>query len=124
MLYIHGSVASRMLRALADGIQVCVTVTLVDGLVLARSAFHHSMNYRSVVVFGTAYAVEVINYVVCPLGLSNCPSGRIGRLTPGRKWLKPIDNFHKPRIAAKRRPGGVELELPVIGPARRLGQIS
>ncbi|HWX15627.1 MAG TPA: pyridoxamine 5'-phosphate oxidase family protein [Chthoniobacterales bacterium] len=58
ILYIHGSVASRMLRALADGIQVCVTVTLVDGLVLARSAFHHSMNYRSVVVFGTAYAVK------------------------------------------------------------------
>jgi nitroimidazol reductase NimA-like FMN-containing flavoprotein (pyridoxamine 5'-phosphate oxidase superfamily) len=57
-LYIHGSVASRMLRALADGIQVCVTVTLLDGLVLARSAFHHSMNYRSVVVFGTASAVE------------------------------------------------------------------
>jgi nitroimidazol reductase NimA-like FMN-containing flavoprotein (pyridoxamine 5'-phosphate oxidase superfamily) len=57
-LYIHGSVASRMLRTLADGIQVCVTVTLVDGLVLARSAFHHSMNYRSVVVFGTASAVE------------------------------------------------------------------
>ncbi len=69
ILYIHGSVASRMLRALADGVQVCVTVTLVDGLVLARSAFHHSMNYRSVVVFGTAYAVEVINYVVCPLSL-------------------------------------------------------
>jgi uncharacterized protein len=58
ILYIHGSVASRMLRALADGIEVCVTVTLVDGLVLARSAFHHSMNYRSVVVFGTASAVE------------------------------------------------------------------
>ena len=47
-----------MLRALADGIQVCVTVTLVDGLVLARSAFHHSMNYRSVVVFGTAFVVK------------------------------------------------------------------
>ena len=58
ILYIHGSVASRMLRALADGIQVCVTVTLVDGLVLARSAFHHSMNYRSLVVFGTASVVE------------------------------------------------------------------
>ena len=57
-LYIHGSVASRMLRTLADGIQVCVTVTLLDGLVLARSAFHHSMNYRSVVVFGTASAAE------------------------------------------------------------------
>jgi nitroimidazol reductase NimA-like FMN-containing flavoprotein (pyridoxamine 5'-phosphate oxidase superfamily) len=57
-LYIHGSVASRMLRTLADGIQVCVTVTLLDGLVLARSAFHHSMNYRSVVVFGRASPVE------------------------------------------------------------------
>lgn len=58
VLYIHGSVASRMLRALADGIRVCVTVTLVDGLVLARSAFHHSMNYRSVVLFGTASRIE------------------------------------------------------------------
>ena len=58
VLYIHGSVASRMLRALADGIRVCVTVTLVDGLVLARSAFHHSMNYRSIVVFGKAYVVR------------------------------------------------------------------
>ena len=57
-LYIHGSQASRMLRALRDGIEVCVTVTLVDGLVLARSAFHHSMNYRSVVVFGTASVVD------------------------------------------------------------------
>ena len=58
VLYIHGSVASRMLRALAGGVRVCVTVTLVDGLVLARSAFHHSMNYRSVVVFGTASVVK------------------------------------------------------------------
>jgi hypothetical protein len=47
-----------MLRALANRIQICVTVTLVDGLVLARSAFHHSMNYRSVVVFGTASVVK------------------------------------------------------------------
>lgn len=58
MLYVHGSAASRMLRSLRDGVEACVTVTLVDGLVLARSAFHHSMNYRSVVVFGTARAVE------------------------------------------------------------------
>jgi nitroimidazol reductase NimA-like FMN-containing flavoprotein (pyridoxamine 5'-phosphate oxidase superfamily) len=57
-LYIHGSQASRMLRTLAAGVDVCVTVTLVDGLVLARSAFHHSMNYRSVVVFGRATVVE------------------------------------------------------------------
>lgn len=56
-LYIHGSPASRMLRALEGGIEVCVTVTLVDALVLARSAFHHSMNYRSVVVFGRAELV-------------------------------------------------------------------
>lgn len=57
-LYIHGSQLSRMLRTLAQGIDVCVTVTLVDGLVLARSAFHHSMNYRSVVMFGRASSVE------------------------------------------------------------------
>jgi uncharacterized protein len=57
-LYIHGSPASRMLRTLKDGIEVCVTVTLLDGLVLARSAFHHSMNYRSVVVFGQATVVD------------------------------------------------------------------
>jgi uncharacterized protein len=57
-LYIHGSPASRMLRSLRQGIDVCLTVTLLDGLVLARSAFHHSMNYRSVVVFGTAELVE------------------------------------------------------------------
>ena len=57
-LYIHGSQASRMLRTLSEGIDVCVTVTLVDGLVLARSAFHHSINYRSVVVFGRASLVE------------------------------------------------------------------
>lgn len=56
-LYIHGSAASRMLRTLVQGIDVCVTVTLLDGLVLARSAFHHSMNYRSVVVLGKAQLV-------------------------------------------------------------------
>jgi len=53
-LYLHGSAASRMLRELESGIPACVTVTLVDGLVLARSAFDHSMNYRSVVAFGKA----------------------------------------------------------------------
>lgn len=57
-LYIHGSAASRMLRNLDKGIAVCITVTLLDGLVLARSIFNHSMNYRSVVVLGTAIAVQ------------------------------------------------------------------
>jgi nitroimidazol reductase NimA-like FMN-containing flavoprotein (pyridoxamine 5'-phosphate oxidase superfamily) len=75
LLYIHGSVASRMLRTLRSGVSVCVTVTLLDGLVLARSAFHHSMNYRSVMILGTATEVNaadekhraltaVVNHVV------------------------------------------------------------
>lgn len=57
-LLIHGSSASRMLQAMSEGIEVCATVTLIDGLVLARSAFHHSVNYRSVVVFGAASLVS------------------------------------------------------------------
>jgi nitroimidazol reductase NimA-like FMN-containing flavoprotein (pyridoxamine 5'-phosphate oxidase superfamily) len=57
-LYIHGSSASRMLRTLAGGVNICVTVTHVDGLVLARSAFHHSVNYRSVVALGVATMIE------------------------------------------------------------------
>jgi nitroimidazol reductase NimA-like FMN-containing flavoprotein (pyridoxamine 5'-phosphate oxidase superfamily) len=57
-LYIHGSAASRMLRQMKDGVQVCVTVTLLDGLVLARSIFNHSMNYRSVVILGKATLVD------------------------------------------------------------------
>jgi uncharacterized protein len=57
-VYVHGSAASRMVRTLASGTPACLTVTLLDGLVLARSAFHHSMNYRSVVVLGQARLVE------------------------------------------------------------------
>ena len=57
-LYLHGAVANHMLRSLAGGIEACVTITLIDGLVLARSAFHHSMNYRSVMVFGRAVSVD------------------------------------------------------------------
>lgn len=57
-LYIHGSAASRMLRNLDQGVPVCITVTLLDGLVLARSIFNHSMNYRSVVILGTATVVQ------------------------------------------------------------------
>jgi len=57
-LYIHGSAASRMLRQMRDGIAICITVTLLDGLVLARSVFNHSMNYRSVVILGKATLVD------------------------------------------------------------------
>ncbi|MEL7071356.1 MAG: pyridoxamine 5'-phosphate oxidase family protein [Cyanobacteria bacterium J06634_6] len=57
-IYIHGASASRMLKSLLTGIDVCVSVTLLDGIVLARSVYHHSMNYRSVVLFGRAQAVN------------------------------------------------------------------
>ncbi len=57
-IFIHGSAVSRMLKNLSEGIEICLTVTLVDGLVLARSAFNHSMNYRSAVVFGNGRLVE------------------------------------------------------------------
>jgi uncharacterized protein len=60
-VYFHGSAASRTIRALGVGAPVCLTVTLLDGLVLARSAVHHSVNYRSVVVFGTARPVEELS---------------------------------------------------------------
>ncbi len=58
VLYVHGSAASRMLRNLDKGIPVCITITLLDGLVLARSVFNHSMNYRSVVILGTATLLD------------------------------------------------------------------
>jgi hypothetical protein len=57
-IFIHGSPASRMVRTLGEGLDVCVTVTLVDGFVMARSAFHHSMNYRSVVILGRARVLD------------------------------------------------------------------
>jgi uncharacterized protein len=57
-IYLHGSSVSRLLKTLQQGVDVCFTVTLLDGLVIARSLFHHSMNYRSVVLFGKAQLVE------------------------------------------------------------------
>lgn len=80
----HGSAASRMLRALLGGLDVCLTVTHIDGIVLARSAFHHSMNYRSVVLFGTATKVTesdskraALDYIV-----ESLVPGRIDHLRP------------------------------------------
>ncbi|MEY2477390.1 MAG: uncharacterized protein QOG87_2705 [Actinomycetota bacterium] len=80
-VYLHGAVANAMLRTVAAGAPVCVTVTLLDGLVLARSAFHHSMNYRSVVVFGTATAVETREAKLAAL------EALIERIHPGR-WTE------------------------------------
>jgi len=60
-LYVHGAAASRLMKTLAEGVEVCVEITILDGLVLAKSAFHHSMNYRSVVVFGRAREVSALD---------------------------------------------------------------
>jgi len=76
-LYLHGSVASQLLRGLSTGIDVCFTATLIDGLVYARSVFHHSMNYRSVVVVGRAAAVDGDEKL---LGLRAV----VDHITPGR----------------------------------------
>ena len=77
LIYVHGSVASRMLRTLSSDIEACLTVTLLDGLVLARSSFHHSANYRSVVVFGRARLVEETQKLAALHALSE-------HLVPGR----------------------------------------
>ena len=77
-LYIHGSVASRMLKNLSEGISVCLTVTLLDGLVLARSAFHHSMNYRSVLVLGKATLVTDKDHKLAAM------AELVNRVLPGR----------------------------------------
>src|SRR3954452_10120053 len=77
-IFIHGSAASRMLRALGDGVDVCVTVTLIDGFVLSRSAFHHSMNYRSVVMLGRARVlVDPVEKMIALRRLTN-------HILPGR----------------------------------------
>ncbi len=110
LLYFHGSAASRMLRSLKDGVDACVTVTLLDGLVLARSAFHHSMNYRSVVVFGKAREVGEDEKIAALDGLvEHVVRGRSAEIRPpNQKELRqtlvlalPIDE-----ASAKIRTGG------------------
>ena len=85
-IYWHGSSASRMLRSVGKGIKACLTVTHVDGLVLARSAFHHSINYRSVMAFGTAEVVTDEAHKIAAL------TAFVERLFPGR-WdmLRPVN---------------------------------
>lgn len=77
-LYLHGAAGNAMLRAATSGIDVCVTVTLLDGLVLARSAFHHSMNYRCAVLFGRA------ERVTDPDELQAMSAALVDRMVPGR----------------------------------------
>ena len=102
-LYIHGSAASRMLRRVDEGVAVCVTVTLIDGLVLARSIFNHSMNYRSVVILGRAVAVNDAKEKLEALRLLSehiLPGRWVESRQPNQKELKatlvmrlPIEEF-------------------------------
>jgi nitroimidazol reductase NimA-like FMN-containing flavoprotein (pyridoxamine 5'-phosphate oxidase superfamily) len=77
-LFVHGSPANHMLRSAAGGVDICVSVTLVDALVLARTAFHHSVNYRSVVLFGRARHVEEVDQKLAAL------AALVDRAAPGR----------------------------------------
>jgi nitroimidazol reductase NimA-like FMN-containing flavoprotein (pyridoxamine 5'-phosphate oxidase superfamily) len=123
-LYVHGSPATRMLRTLARGIDVCVTVTLLDGLVLARSAFHHSMNYRSVVVLGRAMPVTDLDEkarVLDELVTHIAGAERQGELRPHtEKEIRGTAVLALPldEVSAKVRTGGpldepADLDLPV-----------
>jgi|SRR5581483_9305802 len=122
-LYFHGSVASRMLRTLQAGVDVCVSITLLDGLVLARSAFHHSMNYRSVVVFGRAEVVgdrEEKLRVLAALVEHVCPGRSADARTPNETELRQTLVLRVPitEASAKIRTGGpkddqADLSMPV-----------
>ncbi|HWH31977.1 MAG TPA: pyridoxamine 5'-phosphate oxidase family protein [Egibacteraceae bacterium] len=110
-LYLHGGVASRLLAALGDGAEACVTVTLVDGLVLARSAFKHSMNYRSVVAHGRGRAVTDLEEKAAGLRAvtSHNVAGRWDELRPPtRKELAAtaVVAFPLTECALKVREGG------------------
>jgi nitroimidazol reductase NimA-like FMN-containing flavoprotein (pyridoxamine 5'-phosphate oxidase superfamily) len=110
-VYWHGSSASRMLRTLGTGVDCCLTVTHLDGLVLARSAFHHSLNYRSVMLFGKAHKIEDSVEKLAKL------EAFVERLYPGR-WqeLRPVNaeelrvttvlGMHVDEASAKVRNGG------------------
>jgi nitroimidazol reductase NimA-like FMN-containing flavoprotein (pyridoxamine 5'-phosphate oxidase superfamily) len=124
-LFLHGSVASRLLRALDAGTPVCVTVTLLDALVMARSQFHHSVNYRSVVVLGTARRIRDQEVAARALAcvVDHVAPGRAGQARP------PTDSELRQtavlelvidEASAKQRSGGpieepADLELDVWG---------
>ena len=123
-VYVHGSAASRTLRQLGSGIPACLTVTLLDGIVLARSVFEHSMNYRSVVVLGTATAVTEPDEKLAALEAFTeklLPGRWAEARTPSRKELDATSVLRLPldEASAKIRSGGPDdgaspdAELPV-----------
>ena len=112
-LYFHGSAASRMLRSLTAGLSVCVTVTLLDGLVLARSVFNHSMNYRSVVALGKAAPVEEPGEKLAALEAFTeklLPGRWRDARRPNERELKATSILRLPlsEVSAKVRQGDVE----------------
>jgi len=114
-IYFHGSAASRMLRAAAGDLAVCVTVTLADGLVLARSVFNHSMNYRSVLALGNAAIVNEEEEKLAALRAftEKILPGRWNEARqPNQKELKATSILRLPldEVSAKVRTGGVEDE--------------
>jgi nitroimidazol reductase NimA-like FMN-containing flavoprotein (pyridoxamine 5'-phosphate oxidase superfamily) len=112
-LYFHGSAASRMLRGVSTGLNVCITVTLSDGLVLARSVFNHSMNYRSAVALGNASVVDEAGEKLDALRAFTekiLPGRWNDARQPNEKELKATSILRLPltEISAKVRTGGVE----------------
>ena len=110
-LYIHGSVGSHFIRAIEDGAPVCITVMLADGLVLARSAFHHSVNYRSVVIFANAEKVtdEAEKMNVLALITDHLIPGRWADLRPttdSELRKTTVLRFSLAEASAKLRTGG------------------
>jgi len=101
VLYLHGAAGNRMLRRLADGVPVCVTVTLVDGIVLARAAAHHSLNYRCVVLYGRA------ERVTDPAEVDRASAALLDHMAPGRAGdARPPDEADRRRTMFVRIPIG------------------
>jgi nitroimidazol reductase NimA-like FMN-containing flavoprotein (pyridoxamine 5'-phosphate oxidase superfamily) len=116
-IYFHGSAASRMLRGASEGLSVCVTVTLADGLVLARSVFNHSMNYRSVVALGKATLIDATEEKLAALQAftEKILPGRWNEARqPSEKELKATSILRLPltEVSAKMRVGPVEDDAP------------
>jgi uncharacterized protein len=112
-IYFHGSAASRMLRGVSSGLAVCVTVTLIDGLVLARSVFNHSMNYRSVVALGKATLADEVEEKIAALRAFTekiLPGRWDDARQPNEKELKATSILRLPlsEVSAKMRTGDVQ----------------
>lgn len=127
VLYLHGAVGNHLLRTLAAGVEMCATVTLIDGLVLARSAFHHSVNYRSVMVFGTGRLVDDVEERAAALDVlvDHVLPGRAAQARPGSRReldLRAVVALPVTEASAKVRSGGPNDDEDHRGADRRHGR--